>query len=144
MARTTGRMETELGASPEEAKLDAAEAAAQITAGARLIGTADPELAGFFTGFTRYASPEDLNDYSGAELAALVKLVFGRTQRRRSGDCLVEIFDPSREGISARHETIVLAVNEDIPFLYDLHGGSSRQGGTDRSRIPSCDRVTPR
>jgi len=34
-----------------------------------LIGSGDPELAGFFTGFTRYASPEDLIHYTGAELA---------------------------------------------------------------------------
>jgi len=130
MARRTGRMEIEPGASPAEARLDAAEAAAQITASARLIGTGDPELAAFFTGFTRYASPEDLTYYTGAELAALVKLVFTRTRERRAGDCLVDIFDLLREGAFTRRQTIVLAVNDDVPFLYDSCTAEVRaQGG---------------
>src|SRR5258705_11412426 len=120
MARTSRMIETAHGAAPEEANLDAAEAAAHLAVSTHLIGTGDPELAAFFTGFTRYASPEDLIHYTGAELAALVKLVFARTARRAPGTSLVEIFEPgSQDPVFARNETIVVAVNDDIPFLYD-------------------------
>src|SRR4051812_26368159 len=108
------------GAAPDEARLDAAEAAAHLAASARLIGTSDPQLAAFFTAFTRYASPEDLIHYTGAELAALIKMAHQRLKTRASGSSLVEIFDPSTEDNAfARTETIVLAVNDDMPFLYD-------------------------
>src|SRR5258708_35188893 len=120
MARTSRMNETAQISVPNEANLDAAEAAAHLGVSTRLIGTGDPELAAFFTGFTRYASPEDLIHYTGAELAALVKLVFARTARRVPGASLVEIFEPGSEDPAfTRNETIIVAGNDDIPFLYD-------------------------
>ncbi|MEA2824408.1 MAG: glutamate dehydrogenase, partial [Alphaproteobacteria bacterium] len=113
-------IETAHGTAPDEARLDAAEAAAHLAVSTRLIGAGDPELASFFTSFTRYASPEDLIHYTGAELAALVKLVFARMARRNPGASLVDIFAPYSEDPGfARDETIIVAVNDDIPFLYD-------------------------
>src|ERR1700751_3368424 len=98
------------GAAPDEARLDASEAAAHLAASAHLIGTSDPELAAFFTAFTRYASPEDLIHYTGADLAAVVKTASSKIKTRPAGASLVEIFDPSTEdGSFARAETIVLA-----------------------------------
>jgi glutamate dehydrogenase len=113
-------VETAHGAAAEQANLDAGEAGAHLATSAHLIGTEDPDLAGFFTAFTRYASPEDLIHYTAAELAPLVKLVYARSANRRPGVTQIEIFDPSPEipGF-ARRETILLAVNDDIPFLYD-------------------------
>src|SRR5258705_4752127 len=120
MARTSRMIETAQGAVPDEANLDGADAAAHLAVSTQLIGTGDPELASFFTGFTRYASPEDLIHYTGPELAALVKLVFARTARRSPGAPMVEIFDSgSQDPEFARNETIIIAVNDDIPFLYD-------------------------
>src|SRR5258708_16915368 len=91
MARTSRMNETAQISVPNEANLDAAEAAAHLAVSTQLIGTGDAELAAFFTGFTRYASPEDLIHYTGAELAALVKLVFARTARRVPAASLVRI-----------------------------------------------------
>src|ERR1700704_1897365 len=120
MARTSRMNEAAQGGAPEATNPDAADAAAHLAVSAHLIGTSDPELASFFTGFTRYASPEDLIHYTGAELAALVKLVFARTAQRRPATSLVEIFNPGSEASAfARNETIIVAVNDDIPFLYD-------------------------
>ena len=108
------------GMVPSEAHHDAAEAAAHLATGAHLIGAGDPGLAGFFTGFTRYASPEDLIRYTGAELATLVKLVYAKIARRTPGQSLIVSFVPSAEDKSfARAETILVAVNDDMPFLYD-------------------------
>jgi glutamate dehydrogenase len=118
------------GAAPDEARLDAAEAATHLAASARLIGTSDPELAAFFTAFTRYASPEDLIHYTGAELAALVKTAYAKIKTRVPASSLVEIFDPAAEdGAFARAETIVLAVNDDSPFLYDSATAEIRARG---------------
>ena len=118
------------GAAPDEARLDAAEAAAHLAASAHLISTSDPEVAAFFTAFTRYASPEDLIHYTGAELTALVKTVYRNIKTRAPGSSLVEVFDPATEdGTFARAETIVLAVNDDSPFLYDSATAEIRARG---------------
>jgi glutamate dehydrogenase len=119
------------GETVEEAQHDSAEAAGHIAAAAHLIGTDDPELAAFFTAFTRYANPEDLIHYTGAELAALVRLVFEHTATRRAGAPLVEVFDPSREDASfaKQNENIVIAVSDDMPFLYDSVTAAIRAAG---------------
>ena len=120
MARTSRMVETTHGAAAEEARVDAAESAAHLATAAHLIGSGDPELAGFFSAFTRYASPEDLIHYTGPELAALVKRIHAHMKQRPRGTSLVEIFDPPSEDASlGRAETIVLAANDDVPFLYD-------------------------
>ncbi|MSP93893.1 MAG: hypothetical protein EXR00_01375 [Alphaproteobacteria bacterium] len=130
VAQSANAMMPVEGTASEEAHHEAAEAAAHLSEAARLIGTGDPALAGFFAGFTRYASPEDLIHYTGAELASLVKLVFAHSAMRKAGTALVEIFDPTRENPAfARGETIVLAVNDDIPFLYDSSIAEMRAQG---------------
>ena len=87
-------------------------------------------MAAFFTAFTRYASPESLTHYTGSELAALIKRVFTLSAKRPSGTPLIEIFDPSLSDPGfARSETIVVAVNDDIPFLYDSCTGEVRAQG---------------
>src|SRR5258708_40233785 len=119
MARTSRMNETAQISVPNEANLDAAEAAAHLAVSTQLIGTGDAELAAFFTGFTRSASPEDLIHYSGAELAALGKLAFARTARRVPGTSSGEIFEPGSAGpVLTRNETIILTVNDKIPFLH--------------------------
>jgi glutamate dehydrogenase len=108
------------GEAADEASHEAADAAAHLAASARIIGTDDPALAGFFAGFTRYASPEDLIRYTGPELAALVKLVFKRSAKRVPGTSFIESFAPGEDDPAfGRVETILLAVNDDVPFLYD-------------------------
>ena len=120
MARTTNVAESMHGTAPDVAKVDAADAAAHLAASANLIAAGGPDLAAFFTGFTRYASPEDLIHYTGAELAGLVANVHRRLKQRAPGSPLVDVFDPSQDDPAfARSESLMLAVNDDIPFLYD-------------------------
>jgi glutamate dehydrogenase len=120
MARTTMADQTH-GAAAEEARFDSADASSHLAAASHLIGTSDSALAGFFTAFTRYASPEDLIHYTGAELALLVRDIHARLAKRPAGTSLVQIFDPSSEdpGFARNGETLVLAANDDVPFLYD-------------------------
>jgi len=118
------------GTADEEARHEAADAAAHLSASAQLIKSGTPALAAFFTAFTRHASPEDLIHFTGAELASLVKQVFERSAKRSPGKPLIDIFEPSaNDPAFARRETVVLAVNDDIPFLYDSATAELRAQG---------------
>ncbi len=120
----------DLGTADEEARHEAVDAAAHLSASAALIGTENEALFTFFTAFTRHASPEDLIHFTGAELAALVKQVFARSAKRSLGKPLIEVFEPSAtDPAFARRETVVLAVNDDIPFLYDSATAELRAHG---------------
>ena len=118
------------GTADEEARHEAADAAAHLSASAQLIKSGTPALAAFFTAFTRHASPEDLIHFTGAELASLVKQAFERSAKRSPGKPLIDIFEPSaNDPAFARRETVVLAVNDDIPFLYDSATAELRAQG---------------
>src|SRR6185503_9310544 len=118
------------GTADEEARHEAQDAAAHLATSASLIGTDNKSLAAFFSAFTLRASPEDLVHFTGGELAALVKQVFERSARRSPGKTLIEVFEPSASDPAfARRETVVLAVNDDIPFLYDSATAEMRAEG---------------
>ena len=108
--------ETAAGRASEESE----EVASHIAAIAKLIGTRDEGLAAFFQSFIRNAPAEDVIRYRPGELAALIRLVFARYQKRKPGESLVQAFAPAGEDRAFQHrETIVLAVNDDMPFLFD-------------------------
>src|SRR5882672_7038039 len=131
MAKTSAA-KSDYGAPDNEARHELAEAAAHLDASAALIDGSEPALVSFFAAFTRYASPEDLIHYTGPELAALVKLAFERSATRRPGVPLIAIFDPSAENPAfAKRETVVVAVNDDMPFLYDSATAELRAQGLD-------------
>ena len=98
---------------------DSAEAGAVLAAATHLIGTSDPLLSAFFSSFTRYAITEDIVRFTGAELAGLVGHVYRTSATRTPGRCLVETFDLADATDTARPEAILVAVNDDMPFLYD-------------------------
>jgi glutamate dehydrogenase len=116
---------------PRHDRHEGTEAGDYLAVAGELLAKGDPALAAFFESFTRYASAEDLTQFTGAELAALVKAVYARTARRPPEKSLVEIFDPSADDKTfAKRGSVVLAVNDDIPFLYDSSTAEVRaQGG---------------
>jgi glutamate dehydrogenase len=118
-AQVTSEAMPEIGAG-EEARLDTVQAAARVAASATCLG-GDPQLSVFLTAFMHNAPPEDIVTYSAAELAHLVRRVFERCARRSPGQPLIAVFDPWGDDpqFAGRSETIVLAVNDDMPFLYD-------------------------
>ncbi len=121
---------SDYGTPDNEVRHEAAEAAAHLDASAALIDGSDPALVAFFAAFTRYASPEDLIHYTGPELAALVRLAFERSAARRPGAPLIAILDPGCENPAfAKRETIIVAVNDDMPFLYDSASAELRAQG---------------
>ena len=109
---------------------DDAEAAARIVAGADMLKPAWPELAAFFKALYRDAPPEDVTRYTPASLAELAERVFTHSQTRKPGETLVTLFNFRAEADEiVRNETVLLAINDDRPFLFDsLIGEVSAQG----------------
>ncbi len=108
---------------------DEAEAAGRLAASA---GAAqlDPDLKSFFEALYRNAAPEDINRYTPDALAALARMVWRRAAKRGEGQILVDVFAPADEdkayGLS---ESALVAVNDDMPFLFDsLTGELHAQG----------------
>jgi glutamate dehydrogenase len=91
---------------------------------------ADPALLAFFEALYRNAAPEDVTRYAPQELAALVRLVFACATQHQPGTTLVRLFDPAAETKAyTRNETVLVAVNDDSPFLFDsLLGETTAQG----------------
>jgi glutamate dehydrogenase len=81
---------------------------------------ASAELQSFFHALYGGASPEDITRYTADSLAALAKHAFDASAQRASGDTLVRLLPFEAEtphGI--RHETVLISVNDDMPFLFD-------------------------
>ncbi len=90
----------------------------------------DPALLTFFEALYKNAAPEDVTRYAPTELAALTKLVFARAASRKPGETLVALFDPREEAREYVHsESVLIAVNDDRPFLFDsMMGEVTAQG----------------
>jgi glutamate dehydrogenase len=80
----------------------------------------DPQLAAFHDALYRNAAPEDINRYAPAALTALAELAFKRLSRRKAGETVVDLFSPSAESSAyAQSECVLVAINDDMPFLFD-------------------------
>ena len=99
---------------------DDTKAAERLRAGAALIPATRPDLAAFFTDFYAGASPQDITRYTPASLAELAERVFAVTSCRAEDETLVEtfVFHAQREDGQV-DETVLVAVNDDRPFLFD-------------------------
>jgi glutamate dehydrogenase len=99
---------------------DDAIGAERIATAASLFNTAEPGMKAFFDAFYRGAPPEDVLRYAPESLAALASLVYTHTALRKSGETLVTMFDFHAQGRTSSHnETVLVAVNDDMPFLFD-------------------------
>ncbi len=112
------------------ARDDDALGAARIADAAALLAGDTQALRDFFTTLTANASPDDVIRLTPQGLAALTRQIFNRLHMRRAGETLVEIFDPQTESADyPRHESVLLAVNDDSPFLFDSTLGETTAGG---------------
>jgi glutamate dehydrogenase len=104
--------------------------AARIAAAANLLSAAETGLRLFFDSLFRGASPEDVMRYAPESLAALASLLYAHTASRTPGGTLVTLFDfHAQSAVSATNETIFVAANDDMPFLFDsVLGEMNAQG----------------
>jgi glutamate dehydrogenase len=87
-------------------------------------------LAPFFAALYRGAPPEDITRYSAESLSAIAELAFQNTVSRKPRETLVQVlaFAANNNG-GARQETLLIAANDDRPFLFDsLVAALSAQG----------------
>ena len=112
------------------AEEDEAVATKHLAEATKLMKAADPVQKNFFDALYWGAPPEDVNRYTPESLAALASDVFTHSATRKPGDTLVDIFEFRAQGKSgARNETVLIAVNDDMPFLFDsLIGEVTAQG----------------
>ncbi|MGN6516453.1 MAG: hypothetical protein ACTHLR_11515, partial [Rhizomicrobium sp.] len=112
------------------AQADEARALRTIAAGRKLLKGNDAALAHFYDALFAGAPPEDITRYAPESLAALASFVFNHSARRVPGDTLVDVFSFNAQDESgARTESVLVAVNDDMPFLFDsLSAALSAQG----------------
>ena len=78
----------------------------------------EPALISFVEALTKNAAPEDIARYTPQELGALARLVHARVMANAAP--LVTLIDPALENADfTRKETVLVAINEDAPFLFD-------------------------
>ena len=95
---------------------DEDEAAGRLAKGAKLQGND----TAFYDALYANAAPEDINRYTPEALSALATLVMQRLAKRKPGNCLVDLFNPSAESKAyPENECVLVAINDDMPFLFD-------------------------
>ncbi len=90
----------------------------------------DPRLLAFLEALTHNAAVEDLTRFAPEELNALAKLALTRAIARTAGASLIALIDPALEVPGyTRKESVLVAINDDAPFLFDsLMGEVAAQG----------------
>ena len=109
---------------------DDIEAAERLDAAGKLLKAAEPGVAEFFATLYRGAPPDDVNRYAPESLAALGRLVFEKTATRKPGETAVTISEfRAQADDHVRNELVLIAINDDMPFLFDsLIGEINEQG----------------
>ncbi|MGN6148888.1 MAG: NAD-glutamate dehydrogenase, partial [Rhizomicrobium sp.] len=99
---------------------DQTNARSRIAAGRKLLKANDPAMTGFYDALFAGAPPEDVTRYAPESLAALASFAFTHSAKRKIGETLVDIFSFNAQDESgARTESVLIAVNDDMPFLFD-------------------------
>ncbi|MEI9991057.1 MAG: NAD-glutamate dehydrogenase [Rhizomicrobium sp.] len=95
-----------------------ADAAERLVSGAKLLG--DPAELAFYKALFGQAAPDDVNRYAPPALAALARLVRKRALAHRPGGSNVDLFCARDEDKDyGENDTVLVAVNDDKPFLFD-------------------------
>src|SRR5215472_1571090 len=85
---------------------------------ATLLSREEPGLRSFFQALCGTAPPQDIIRYTVPALAALVRLVYAIAQEHKKGESIVRLVSPSEQNRDyVRVESMLVAVNDDMPFL---------------------------
>jgi glutamate dehydrogenase len=80
----------------------------------------EPGLAAFFETLYRGAAPDDVNRYAPETLAALARLVYAHfTAHQPGGSEVTLICARDEDKAYAENDYVLIAVNDDKPFLFD-------------------------
>ena len=102
------------------------EAAERIAAATALLKQTSPGVKNFFSAFFQGASPEDVCHFAPDALVTLAEWIHAQTATRKAGEPLVIL---TESPVEPRNESVLVAVNDDMPFLLDsLIGEMSARG----------------
>ena len=88
--------------------------------GAQALARAEPGLRAFFRTLCDTAPPQDVIRYSVPELVAVAGLVYAVAIEHEKGTTIVRLISPHDEAKDYTHvESVLVAVNDDRPFLFD-------------------------
>jgi glutamate dehydrogenase len=108
-----------------QSELDAQE---RLQSAAKLIS--DTTLKSFFDALYAHAAPDDVNRYTPQALVALARLVIARAGGHRKGESNVALFTARDEDAAyGENDTLMVAVNDDMPFLFDSFIAEATAGG---------------
>jgi len=95
-----------------------ADAAERLATGAALL--TDPAERAFYDALLGHAAPDDVNRFTPTGLVALARLVRKRALAHRPGGSDVDLFCARDEDKDyGENDTVLIAVNDDKPFLFD-------------------------
>ncbi|WND03823.1 NAD-glutamate dehydrogenase [Temperatibacter marinus] len=77
----------------------------------------------FIDAFYPPTSPDDLMRRSATELYAIAKDCFDAAQKRVKGESIVKVYNPPKDNNHGHNHSIVIIVNDDMPFLVDSISG---------------------
>ena len=104
------------------AETEEARSAADRVKEARALLPNDPALSAFFDALFADAVPDDVLRARADQLAALAMALQTEAQKRGSGESLVAALDQG-------HETVLVGINDDRPFLFDSTLQAAMAGG---------------
>ncbi len=97
-----------------------ADAGERLAAAAKIASDAQPGLLAFFEALYRGAAPDDINRYAPDSLVALARMVHARVLAHTPGASDVTLFCARDEDKAyAENDYVLIAVNDDKPFLFD-------------------------
>jgi glutamate dehydrogenase len=105
-------------------------AAEKLAAATGLASGAEPGLLQFFAALYRNAAPDDINRYEPQSLMALARLVHARVLAHAPGGSEVSLFCArDADKAYAENDFVLVAINDDKPFLFDSLIGEVTAGG---------------
>jgi glutamate dehydrogenase len=106
--------------SAERARDDELSARELLDEAGQLLARDEAGLLAFFQALFRNAPAEDVNRFTADSLIVLARLVEARVRRHRKGESLIDLFLPHEmDAAYSRVESVLVAVNDDMPFLFD-------------------------
>ncbi len=104
------------------AETEEARTAADRIKEARALLPADAALTSFFDALFAHAVPDDVLRARADQLAALAMALLAQAQAHKPGESLVNALEQG-------HETVLVAINDDRPFLFDSALQAALAGG---------------
>src|SRR5258708_15270931 len=98
-----------------------------------LLSREQPDVQSLFQALCDSAPPQDIIRYTVPALATLTRLISAIAKQHKKGESIVRLIAPhEQEKDYVRMESVLVAVNDDMPFLFD---SLLAEAATQRARL---------